>query len=161
MGKHHVKYINCLLLTSIMSLQVFTSCKDIKKPEQTGHTDNNTQNKSSYAFVVKIDVTDLKKSVSWYKENFALVENQKYSTSAWAQFKIPGVTNAELGLKLRSGSNSGGVNLTFVVPDLKSFRDKLISKGVHVDTVKDVGQGVLLAFLKDPDSTRIVLRQEK
>jgi len=114
----------------------------------------------SYSFIVKLDVKDLVKSTEWYTNNFGLVENKKYSTSEWAQFSIPGVRNAELGLKLRPGSSSGGVNLTFIVPNIKTFRNKLISNGVNVDTIKDVGKGVYLAFLRDLDSNRLVLRQE-
>lgn len=116
--------------------------------------------KYMYKFMVKMDVSDLDKSSKWYTRNFALTENFLHTTPEWKQFSIPGVSNAEIGLKLRPGSSSGGVNLTFIVADIRKFRNRLIENGVHVDSIKDVGEGVQLAFLTDLDSNRIVLRQE-
>jgi len=156
------KLVGCCILFIIS----FGKCKNkahaISNELESGKISSDSDDASiQYGFVVKLDVSDMERSVQWYVNNFSLKENKNYTTPDWVQFKIPGVTNAELGLKRRAGSGSGGVNLTFEVPDIKGFRDVLILKGVQVGPVKDVGQGVLLAFLKDPDSTTIVLRQEK
>ncbi|MCW2582031.1 MAG: Glyoxalase/bleomycin resistance protein/dioxygenase [Klenkia sp.] len=61
------------------------------------------------------------------------------------------------GLPLYRGSPVRGVHL--VVADAHAARAELVGRGVAVDEVTDVGGGVLMASLADPDGNGFVLQE--
>ena len=49
--------------------------------------------------------------------------------------------------------------LHLVVPDIDRARDELISRGVSVGEIQDVGGGVKYAWFADPDGNSMVLQE--
>lgn len=113
-----------------------------------------------YGLVIKIDVSDLDRSVKWYSEKLHFQLDDRYSTSTWRQLKIPEVDHTAIGLQLNSsGVGSGREATTFVVADIVAARDGLILNNVEVNPVTSPGGGVKLAFFCDPDGNNLGLRQ--
>ncbi|MEO2218166.1 VOC family protein [Chromobacterium vaccinii] len=113
-----------------------------------------------YAFVAKVDVSDIDKSAAWYGGKLGLVHDPRFDTPTWRQYNVPGLARAAIGLNLNPGGvGSGGAVSTFVVANIQLARKGLIEHGVEVGPVMDVGHGVLLAFFKDPDGNSLGLRQ--
>lgn len=115
------------------------------------------------SFVAKVDVSDMNSAIQWYTNNLGLVLDPRFTTSNWAQLNLPNNSQSvAIGLNLnpsRSGSGTGGATATFVVSDIVAESNALISAGINVSPVTNVGDGVCLAFFKDPDSNSLGLRQ--
>jgi catechol 2,3-dioxygenase-like lactoylglutathione lyase family enzyme len=109
--------------------------------------------------VIRLTVADMQRSVAWYVEKLGLRAGQ-----AWEQFaelEIPEIPYLKIGLKvLPTPGGSGGEVTTFVVTNITATRQQLVDRGVQVDSTKDLPDGVQLAFFKDPDGNRFVLRQD-
>ena len=115
---------------------------------------------SEYGFVVKVDVTDLDRSLAWYREKLGFEVDERYSAGSWRQLTLPELPNTALGLYHNpDGAGLGGKKATFVVKDIDALRDSLIREGVEVDEVVELGEWVKLAFLKDPDGNVFGIRQ--
>jgi lactoylglutathione lyase len=54
---------------------------------------------------------------------------------------------------------TGGCVPIFVVRDVVSDRNNLIALGVEVSPIEAAGDGVQLAFFKDPDGNTLAIRQ--
>lgn len=113
-----------------------------------------------YAFVTKMDVSDLDKSANWYEQRLGLVHDARFDTPTWRQFSVPGIARVAIGLNRDpAGVGSGGSVGTFVVSNISAARHGLIEHGVDVGAIIDVGHGVQLAFFQDPDGNALGLRQ--
>lgn len=115
-----------------------------------------------YGLVIKIDVSDLEKSVNWYSEKLHLELDERYNAETWRQLNIPDVTNTAFGLYLNpEGIGKGGKKATFVVNDIVAARNELIRNNVNVEEIINLGEWVKLAFFTDPDGNILGLRQNR
>ncbi len=115
---------------------------------------------SDYGFVVKVDVTDLDRSLAWYQEKLGFKLDDKHSAGSWRQLTLDALPHTALGLYLNpDGAGLGGKKVTFVVTDIKSVRENLLANGVDVDDIADLGDWVKLAFFRDPDGNVFGIRE--
>lgn len=115
---------------------------------------------SDYGFVVKVDVADLDRALTWYQDNLGFKLDDKHSAGSWRQLTLDALPHTALGLYLNpDGAGLGGKKATFVVTDIEAVRDGLIQKGVEVDEVVKLGDWVKLAFLRDPDGNVFGIRE--
>lgn len=113
-----------------------------------------------YALTLKVDVSDLDASISWYEEKLGFKLDPRFRTQTWAQVSIPDIPNTSIGLNLNpEGVGTGGGVTTFVVGNIKAVRNVLIDRGVSVGPIEEPGEGVKLAFFKDLDGNSLGLRQ--
>ncbi|HEV7743555.1 MAG TPA: VOC family protein [Pyrinomonadaceae bacterium] len=112
-----------------------------------------------YAFVIKLEVSNLQASAGFYENGLGLIHDPKFDTPTWMQFNLPGIDQVAIGLSLSSSVSSGGSVPTFVVDDIEAARQSLIDNHVEVGPIEDVGLGVLMAFFQDPDGNALALRQ--
>lgn len=114
-----------------------------------------------YAFVEKVEVSNMDQSVDWYTSKLDLVVDPRFTSNpSWRQLNMPGLPRVAMGLSATTHTpSSGGAVATFVVADIQAARQTLIDRGVDVSPIQDVGQGVLLAFFNDPDGNGLGLRQ--
>ncbi|MDN7676412.1 VOC family protein [Burkholderia oklahomensis] len=113
-----------------------------------------------YAFVSKIDVSDLDASSDWYQKNLGLIPDSRYDTPSWRQFNLPDLKRVALGLNFDSVNvGTGGAVLTFVVNNILDARQQLVENKVPVSPIIDVGHDVKLCFFHDPDGNSLGLRQ--
>jgi putative ubiquitin-RnfH superfamily antitoxin RatB of RatAB toxin-antitoxin module/catechol 2,3-dioxygenase-like lactoylglutathione lyase family enzyme len=113
-----------------------------------------------YGFVVKVDVTDLERSLAWYEEKLGFKLDDNHSAGSWRQLTLDALPNTALGLFLNpDGAGLGGKKATFVVTNINAVREALVSDGVDVDEVVQLGEWVKLAFLRDPDGNVFGIRE--
>jgi len=115
---------------------------------------------SEYGFIVKVDVTDLEKSLEWYKNKLGFQLDKRYSAGSWRQLTLSSLPNTALGLHLNpDGAGLGGKKATFVVTDIEAARNGLVGAGVDVDEIVQLGDWVKIAFFRDPDGNVFGIRQ--
>jgi lactoylglutathione lyase len=115
---------------------------------------------SAYAVVAKVDVSNLAASQKWYQNKLGLQHDPRFDAPTWRQLNFPGIARVAVGLNLNAGGiGTGGAVTTLVVADIVASRNELIGRKVDVSKIQDVGQGVQLAFFKDPDGNSLGLRQ--
>lgn len=115
---------------------------------------------SEYGFVVKIDVTDLDRSIAWYRDKLGFQLDERYNAGPWRQMTLDDIPNTALGLLVNpDGAGLGGKKVTFVVEDIEEVRNRLLRAGVEVDEIESLGDWVKLAFLRDPDGNVFGIRQ--
>jgi len=113
-----------------------------------------------YAIVAKVDVADMEASVEWYASKLDLIPDPRYIGPTWRQCNLPNIQQAAIGLNYNpTGIGTGGAVTTFVVVDIEQACQELITRGVVVGPITPVGEGVLLAFFRDPDGNQLGLRQ--
>ena len=114
-----------------------------------------------YAIVDKVDVSNLADSVSWYTDKLGMTVDTRFRVpGSWEQLNFPNIPRMALGLNNNaSGVGTGGQVTTIVVTDIVATRDDLMAKGVEVGPIEEPGDGVQLAFFKDPDENQLGLRQ--
>lgn len=113
-----------------------------------------------YGFVVKIDVTDLDRSLKWYQDKLGFQLDERYSAGSWRQLIIDELPNTAIGLYLNpDGAGLGGKKATFVVTDIEGLRNHLLRAGVEVDEIIELGDWVKLAFFRDPDGNVFGIRE--
>ena len=111
-----------------------------------------------YAFVAKVNVSDLDLAVAWY-ERIGLVLNPDFQTPTWRQMIDPNDPNVNIGLNLDAqNTGTAGAVSTFVVVDIVAARDALIAVGVNVGPIS-VYPPVHMCFFNDPDGNMLGLRQ--
>ncbi|MBV8821538.1 MAG: VOC family protein, partial [Ktedonobacteraceae bacterium] len=111
-----------------------------------------------YGLIVKLDVSDLDKTRSWYADKLGLKQDSRFDTSTWVQLFLPKLRAVAIGLNL-DPAKAGKGNVTFVVDNIESARDGLVRQGVEVGSIQTVVHDVRLAFFKDPDGNSLTLRQ--
>ena len=115
---------------------------------------------SEYGFVVKIDVTDLDRSIAWYRDKLGFELDERYSAGSWRQMTLADLPNTALGIYVNpDGAGLGGKKVTFVVEDIEAVRNGLVRAGVEVDDIQRLGDWVRLAFFRDPDGNVFGIRQ--
>ena len=122
----------------------------------------NNQSYHKCGFVARVTVSDMKKSIAWYESKLGLELDQRFAGDYWNQLNFKGMSRFAIGLGLPSRHfkvGSGGAVTTIVVDNIKEEKERLESKGVSVSPIKNVGQGVQLAFFADPDGNRLGLRK--
>ena len=114
-----------------------------------------------YSIVNKVDVSNVQESVRWYRETLDLIPQPEFDAPTWAQLKFIDLPNYSIGLNYSPAHvGTGGEALTIVVKDIQKARQELISRGVDMSPVSNVGGGVSLAFFTDPDGNKLGLRQQ-
>ena len=113
-----------------------------------------------YAFVAKVNVSNLAASLEWYESKLGLIPDPSFQTATWAQLNLPGIPQVAIGLSVApQGIGTAGAVSTFVVDDITAASNGLIEQGVQVGPITNVGDGVLLCFFQDPDGNTLGLRQ--
>ncbi|NEO92492.1 MAG: VOC family protein [Moorea sp. SIO3G5] len=95
----------------------------------------------------------------FYEELLGMERDTSRDTPSWTQFFYPNLPGTQIGLYEDKPTGTGEAVLTLVVKDIFLARDFLISEGIDVSPIKDVGAGVLLAFFKDFDGNTLGLRE--
>ena len=111
--------------------------------------------------VIRITVTDLQKSVTWYEEKLGCKIVEHFEK--FVGLEIPGISNIKIGLKgvdPEKAKGSGGEVTTFIVKDIQETHRQLREHGVPVQDIDLQPEGVQLAFFEDLDKNRFVLRQD-
>lgn len=112
-----------------------------------------------YAFVMKVNVTDIEKSLEWYEQKLEMKHDPRYDVPGWwAQLKVLGMPRLAWGLN-KGKPVPGSDTPTFVVRNIVKARKELLSRGVAVGPIEEPGKGVKLAFFSDPDGNQLGLRQ--
>jgi glyoxylase I family protein len=116
---------------------------------------------NEYAFVARVEVTDMQKSVDWYTSKLDLEVDERYlGNPRWRQLNLPGIGRVAIGLwQANDAAASGGAVATIVVTDVDAARSDLIGHGVSVGAILEVGQGVRLCYFRDPDGNQLCLRE--
>ncbi|MGI0120012.1 VOC family protein [Zooshikella sp. RANM57] len=114
-----------------------------------------------YAFVAKIEVRDIKKSVEWYSNKLGFKVDPRFTENPrWRQLNMPGIKRTAIGLwESKNPATNGGEVNTIVVKDIESARKELLARDVDVSPIEDAGQGVQLAYFKDIDGNQLGLRE--
>ena len=112
-----------------------------------------------YAFIAKLDVSNLKMSADFYENVLGLVHDPRFDTDKWMQFNVPNINQVAVGLWESDNVGTGGSVPTFVVTDIQAAGNYLTEQGIAVSPIQDVGEGVFMAFFDDPDGNTLGLRQ--
>ncbi|NEO78871.1 VOC family protein [Moorena sp. SIO4G3] len=110
-------------------------------------------------YVSKVNVTDLGRAIFFYQELLGMERDTSRDTPSWTQFFYPNVPGTQIGLYEDKATGTGEAVLTLVVEDIEKARYFLMSRGIDVSPIQDVGGGVLLAFFTDFDGNTLGLRQ--
>jgi predicted lactoylglutathione lyase len=121
-----------------------------------------------YAFISKIEVSDINKSVLWY-ENLGFERDTRYDVKdVWTQMTM-GIPNTVIGLsqvsKETKPKGTGGGVLTFVVENIhetvkKLEKLKISVSGIYSYKVSETKE-VLMAFFNDPDNNTLGIRENR
>ena len=106
-------------------------------------------------------VTDLDRSIAWYRDTLGFELLYKADAIAWCELKTP-VARVNVGLSERQEAGGpGGATLTFGVTDLEQAKADLDAKGVRQDgdVIEIPGLVRLLTFF-DPDDNALMFYQE-
>ena len=129
-------------------------------PPATDTTAEASNSFGIHAMVIRVTVSDVKKSANWYVRHLGLIATDEIYDS-WARLAVPGMPGLSVGLKRVSPpEGSGGVVTTFVVKDIRASIAQLRSYGVTVeDPPRQLDGGIQLSFLEDPDGNVLAIRQ--
>ena len=112
--------------------------------------------------VCSINVSDLDRSILWYREGLGFEEIYRMAEYGWCEMRSP-IDGVSIGLQRSdSGFGPGGATLAFAVSDIESAREHLESTGARFDgdTVVIPGEnGVRLANFFDPDGNPLTLAE--
>ena len=116
--------------------------------------------------LVIVPVSDVDRALSFYRDGLGFAEDHDVRPADGVrvvQLTPPGSAcsvSFGTGLPVYTGSPPGSVQgLHLVVPDMEAARAELLSRGVEVGEVQDVGGGVRYAGLSDPDGNGLVLQE--
>ncbi|NEO71018.1 VOC family protein [Moorena sp. SIO3H5] len=112
-------------------------------------------------YVSKVNVADLGQAIFFYEELLGMERDTSEDTDRWTQFFYPNVPDTKIGVYEGQPTGTGEAALTLVVAHIEFARDVLISQGIEVSPIQDVGEGVLLAFFKDFDGNSLTLRENR
>lgn len=116
--------------------------------------------------LVPIPVTDVDRSKAFYVEQLGFVEDVDVRPAEGVrvvQLTPPGSAcsiGMGTGLPVYDGVAPGSVQgLHLVVTDIEAARAELVSRGVEIGAVQDVGGGVRYAGFADPDGNSLTLQE--
>lgn len=100
-----------------------------------------------------INVTDLDRSIAWYRDILGMTLLYRVDEIAWCEF-CTAVANVNIGLaQVESVPAGGGATLTFGVSDIKAAKAVLDAAEVRQDgPIRDIPGMVRLLTFYDPDS---------
>ena len=109
--------------------------------------------------VVSVNVSDLDRSIEWYREMLGFEVTYKLDDYGWAEVQSP-ITGVSIGLGQVDEPKVTGNTPTWGVDDIDKARAYLESKDVRFDgETQDVGGMVKLATFYDPDGNPYMLAQ--
>lgn len=116
--------------------------------------------------LVVLPVSDVDRSKAFYRDGLGFVEDvdvQPVEGVRVVQLTPPGSgcsVGMGTGLPVYGEVPPGSVRgLHLVVQDIDAAREELVSRGVDVGPVQDVGGGVRYAGLSDPDGNTLTLQE--
>jgi catechol 2,3-dioxygenase-like lactoylglutathione lyase family enzyme len=110
--------------------------------------------------LVPLTVSDVDRSIAFYRDvvGFAL----DHDVSPGNGMRVVQLTPPGSACSIAFGTGMGGgapvSNLHLVVEDIEVERDALVSRGLEIGEVQDLG-GVLYAFFADPDGNSWALQE--
>ena len=106
-------------------------------------------------------VTDLDRSIAWYREVLGFELLYKMQDIAWCELKT-GVERVNMGLGVREqAAGGGGATLTFGVTDIEAAKAALDAAAVRQDgPIRDIPDMVRLLTFFDPDDNALMFYQE-
>jgi predicted enzyme related to lactoylglutathione lyase len=116
--------------------------------------------------LIPIPVTDVDRALAWYSNGLGFtvdVDVRPAEGVRVVQVTPPGSACSigfGHGLPAYEDMVPGSVKaIHLVVADIEAARDELISRGVEVGAIHDVGGGVKYAPLRDPDGNGLTLQE--
>ncbi|MET0308568.1 MAG: VOC family protein [Sphingomonas sp.] len=108
-----------------------------------------------------IHVTDLKRSIPWYRDVLGMTFLYQVDEIAWCEFSSA-VANVNVGLsQVESVAAGGGAILTFGVTDIEAAKAALDTAGVRQDgPVQEVPGMVRLLTFYDPDGNALMFYED-
>jgi predicted enzyme related to lactoylglutathione lyase len=109
--------------------------------------------------VVSVNVSDLGRSLAWYKDALGFTEIYRMEEYGWAEVAtaIPGVS---IGLGQTEEQKVGGTVPTFGVEDIAAAKSHIESKGGRFEgDPYDIADQVKLVTFYDPDGNPFMLAQ--
>ncbi|MFI6681157.1 VOC family protein [Kribbella sp. NPDC050470] len=110
--------------------------------------------------VCALDVSDLERSLKWYREALGFVVVHRLDSWGWAELTtpLPGI-NIGIG-QVEQPQTEGGTVITFGVRDIDAARRHLESLGTRFDGETRLVDGeVRLATFYDPDGNTFMLSE--
>ena len=107
---------------------------------------------------VALPVTDLARSVRWYRDVFALEQPDLEPSGGIVEFRLGGLW-LQLFPAAPPGAGGGPV-IRFGVPDVSAERSRLRDLGVEVGRLQRVGEVLEYFEFTDPDGNRLSLYAE-
>ena len=106
-------------------------------------------------------VTDLDRSIAWYRDVLGFELLYKMQDIAWCELKT-GVERVNIGLGVREAAGgAGGATLTFGVTDIEAAKAALDGANVRQDgPIRDIPNMVRLLTFFDPDDNALMFYQE-
>lgn len=115
--------------------------------------------------LVPVPVTDVDRAKSFYVEQLGFVADVDVRPAEGVrvvQLTPPGSAcsiGMGTGLDAYEGTPGSIRSLHLVVPDIERARSELVSRGVDVSAIQDVGGGVKYASFADPDGNTLTLQE--
>lgn len=111
--------------------------------------------------LIPLTVSDVDRSLVFYRD--ALGFQLDHDVSPGNGMRVVQLTPPGSACSIAFGTGMGGgapvSNIHLVVDDLDAIRETLLSRGVDVTAVQDMGGGVRYAFLRDPDDNSWALQE--
>lgn len=108
---------------------------------------------------LSMPVSDLEKSIAWYKDVLGFSLLYKMEDIGWCEMQSP-VADVNVGLSMVEKPNPGGATPTFGVKDIDAAKSALEAADVAIDgdviTIEDM---VKLLTFYDPDNNSLMFFQ--
>ncbi len=106
-------------------------------------------------------VTDLDRSIAWYRDVLGFDLLYRLEDNAWCELKTA-VERVNVGLsQVEEAGGKGGATLTFGVEDIEAAKAELDSRGVRQDgPIRDIPGLVRLLTFYDPDDNALMLYED-
>jgi predicted enzyme related to lactoylglutathione lyase len=109
--------------------------------------------------VVSVNVSDLERSLEWYREALGFNEVYRLAEYGWAEVTT-NVAGLSIGLGQTEEQKAGGTVPTFGVKDIAAAKAHIESKGGRFESEPyDIGEEVRLVTFYDPDGNPFMLAQ--
>jgi len=105
-------------------------------------------------------VTDLDRSIAWYRDVLGFELLYKAEQIAWCELKTS-VARVNIGLsEVEEAGGKGGATLTFGVADIEAAQAEIEAKSVRQDgPIRDIPNMVRLLTFYDPDDNALMFYQ--
>ena len=109
---------------------------------------------------LSLPISDLEKSVAWYRDVLGFELLYKMDEMGWCELKT-GVQRVNVGLSVTEEPNPGGATPTFGVKDIEEARAALAEKDVKLDgDIQTIPEMVRLQTFYDPDGNALMFYQD-